>query len=544
MEGWGPSKQDYYGADEIETEADALMQEQEAIRLQKKQVAALTEADFGFDPATWQQASKQEYDGGIDVDGKGVVHETLPMVEITDSMSSEERHDILRSRYPEFEPLANTFVELQAIHEGLESAAAVANVVQLRTETKVNGTLETRSEPLKTPIEVIKYRTVMGYLAALSMYFAIFTSSKESSNNQMTPMDSAELRDHRIMETLLQWRRLWVKVKDLAIPDRTEADLECQKATNGNTSIDDVQDLDHGISNAVAQVEKPKRKRVHKSKIQRAAETAQAEADARRAERLRKTEEGLAELSALTDANKRASISKKTKILTAKAGNDDDSDIGEQTALTAEEAAEKARRKRSLRFYTSQIAQKANKRDTAGRDAGGDADIPYRERLKDRQARLNAEAENRGRKKATQDDPLDDQSDDEDRQVARDLRDAADGDYYDLIASQTASKKADRKALGEARTAAEKEGGTVRVVEATTADGKRAISYAIEKNKGLAPKRKKEVRNPRVKKRKKFEEKKKKLGSIRQVYKGGEGRGGYGGELTGIKTGLVRSVKL
>ena len=47
-----------------------------------------------------------------------------------------------------------------------------------------------------------------------------------------------------------------------------------------------------------------------------------------------------------------------------------------------------------------------------------------------------------------------------------------------------------------------------------------------------------------MKKRKKFEEKKKKLSSIRPVYKGGEERGGYGGERTGIKPGLVKSVKL
>ena len=76
------------------------------------------------------------------------------------------------------------------------------------------------------------------------------------------------------------------------------------------------------------------------------------------------------------------------------------------------------------------------------------------------------------------------------------------------------------------------------------ADGKRAISYLIEKNKGLTPFRKKDVRNPRVKKRKKYDEKKKKLASMKAVYKGGEGRGGYGGELTGIKKGLVKSVKL
>ena len=74
--------------------------------------------------------------------------------------------------------------------------------------------------------------------------------------------------------------------------------------------------------------------------------------------------------------------------------------------------------------------------------------------------------------------------------------------------------------------------------------GKRKITYAIEKNKGLTPHRKKDVRNPRVKKRKKFDEKKKKLGSIKPVYKGGEARGGYGGELTGIKSNLVRSTKL
>ena len=520
------------------------MQEQEAIRLHKKQVAALTEADFGIDPAAWQQASKQEEEDGSDVDGKGVFHETLPIVEITNSMSSEERHDILRSRYPEFEPLAATFVELQAIHDDLEMAATAANVAQLRMDAKANGTSEDPSEPLKTPIAVVKYRTLIGYLAALSMYFAIFTSSKESSSSKNTPMGPAELRDHSIMETLLQWRGLWKKVKDVAIPDLVETDLTSPGVTNGNTLISDVQELDHNMSDDIPQEEKPKRKRIRKSKTQRAAEMAQAEADARHAERLRKTEEDLANLSALARASKLPSTSKKIKTSVATNGDDSDSELGEQTTLTAHEAAEKAKRKKTLRFYTSQIAQKANKRDAAGREAGGDMDIPYRERLKDRQARLNAEAENRGRKKPVQSEPLGDQSDEEDRQLAQDLRNDTEGNYYDLIASQTSQKKADRRALRDARIAAEKEGGTVRVVEQTTADGKRAISYAIEKNKGLAPKRKKDIRNPRVKKRKKYEEKKKKLGSIRQVYKGGEGRGGYGGELTGIKTGLIRSVKL
>ncbi|KAF3353414.1 hypothetical protein VdG1_08081 [Verticillium dahliae VDG1] len=75
-------------------------------------------------------------------------------------------------------------------------------------------------------------------------------------------------------------------------------------------------------------------------------------------------------------------------------------------------------------------------------------------------------------------------------------------------------------------------------------DGKRSINYTIEKNKGLAPKRKKENRNPRVKKKLQYEAKQKKLRSMMSTYKGGEPQGGYGGEKTGITTGLVRARKL
>jgi U3 small nucleolar RNA-associated protein 3 len=73
------------------------------------------------------------------------------------------------------------------------------------------------------------------------------------------------------------------------------------------------------------------------------------------------------------------------------------------------------------------------------------------------------------------------------------------------------------------------------------------ISYQIEKNKGLTPHRKKSVRNPRVKKKEKYKEKQKKLKSMMPVFdskKKQAGGANYGGELTGIKKGLVRSRKL
>lgn len=47
-----------------------------------------------------------------------------------------------------------------------------------------------------------------------------------------------------------------------------------------------------------------------------------------------------------------------------------------------------------------------------------------------------------------------------------------------------------------------------------------------------------------MKKRMKYAEKQKKLKSMKATYSGGEGRGGYKGEQTGIKPGLIKSVKL
>lgn len=63
----------------------------------------------------------------------------------------------------------------------------------------------------------------------------------------------------------------------------------------------------------------------------------------------------------------------------------------------------------------------------------------------------------------------------------------------------------------------------------------------------LTPHRKKSVRNPRVKKKEKYKEKQKKLKSMKPVFDraaAAKGSANYGGELTGIKKGLVRSRKL
>ncbi len=103
---WGSSRKDYYDADQIETTVDAEEEEKEALRLQKKKLAKMSEADF-FNEDEWLAGEAE------DVDQDEVVTEVLGGVEITPDMSTEERNRLLQARYPELPFLADELLQLQ-----------------------------------------------------------------------------------------------------------------------------------------------------------------------------------------------------------------------------------------------------------------------------------------------------------------------------------------------------------------------------------------------------------------------------------------------
>ncbi|KAL2156494.1 hypothetical protein VTH82DRAFT_1239 [Thermothelomyces myriococcoides] len=501
---WGSSKKEYYNADTIETEADALEEEAEARRLQAKKLAKMQEADFAFDESEWlapKEQAKEEDE---------VVTEVLNEVEVTDDMGPEERYKLLQARYPEFDYLVDEFRELQPLLSSLRK--------------------EAEGKPAKS-LPVIKSWLAGCYVAALASYFAILTSPSRDSDGSAATMKPSELREHDVMETLVQCREAWLKVKNL------KAARPVAPQSNGMLSPPEEEDDLEMVDGASA------RKR-RGEKLSKAEIKAKKKKAAEAAKKAQAVEQSLAELSTLLKSTKKAGKAAGTSAAaSAEAANDDNrSDFGEEEALDARTAAEKAKRKKSLKFYTSQIVQKANKRAGAGRDAGGDMDIPYRERLKDRQARLNAEAERRGKRGSKFGADLGEGDSEGEDAVAQQVRGEED-EYYDMVAHEAKKKREDKAARFEALAKARR---GERVVEEETVgeDGKRQITYQIQKNKGLTPHRKKENRNPRVKKRKKYEQKQKRLRSVKAVYKGGEGPGGYQGELSGIKTSLVKSVKL
>lgn len=85
------------------------------------------------------------------------------------------------------------------------------------------------------------------------------------------------------------------------------------------------------------------------------------------------------------------------------------------------------------------------------------------------------------------------------------MNDESEKDYFNLTQKRRQERKGARQQAHKEAVKAARDGKLAELVGTVGEDGKRAINYQILKNKGLTPKRKKDDRNSRVKKRKKYE---------------------------------------
>lgn len=109
------------------------------------------------------------------------------------------------------------------------------------------------------------------------------------------------------------------------------------------------------------------------------------------------------------------------------------------------------------------------------------------------------------------------------------------GDFYSQVSKQSKARKEQRKDFYSVAPKFPRVEGVI--------DGERALSNVILKNRGLVAHKAKINRNPRVKKREQYRKAIiRRKGAVRDV-RTDEGHK-YGGEATGIKSGLSRSRKL
>lgn len=489
--GWG-SKNNYYGGDDASDNEDATQMTQEALKQQKRHLQDLQVDDYVDEDLlqSWQKTA-DAYDGLAE--SKALISTVSITSGIHDLDATDQKH-LLANLFPEFVPL---LLEMKSLRSVLRELIASP----------------------ENDIISVKVDALRAYLASVASYFALFTEKLRSGDTFAT------MKDEPVMECILGAREVWRQANELpaevsSIEEATGSSEEMKVTADGRMVIlGDNLEIETDDSNAQVQV----------------SEVEADDSDEQEDVLEQDSDDFVDALDNIEiDLSKSRTI-RKPKVLSA-------GDFSESAAPDAVDAEDKQRRRRTLRFYTSKIDQAASKR--ASTAVLGDTDLPYRERLFERQQRLTEEARRRGAGSLSAETALDNNDfDDQDIEAAQQVALAGDADYY---AEHAGVKKDARAARAEAHaiaTKAAKEGKLAEVLETLGPDGKRALNFQILKNKGLTPHRKKEFRNSRVKKRMQYDKAQKKLKSVRQVYSG-ENRGPYDGEKTGIKKGMSRSVKL
>ncbi|KAG2057760.1 hypothetical protein BDR06DRAFT_951389 [Suillus hirtellus] len=526
-ESWGRSKSAYYSSnaaqiDSGDEEANEL-EEQEARKLQLKARDAIDEGDFGLGEGL-EPASDAEVEDSSE-------EQSRPLIDA----SSNDKTTILQH-------LERENPEALALARDWDDTAH--NLIEI--QAKIAATSEKETDGIELGLLHVYYQALLTYATTLAFYLHLRSSDKYAGRPLL-------LRQHPVLNRLLTLKQSLIMLENLGVgSDSQEEDDEENEDAYDEPGSDLWSILmakgleSNELTDLLMDAEKTPGKASKKKTI-----------EANPPKKKRKTSDGKngQPIFDLVEPDFEAASTSAKKKRSAPADTGSTDAFGESTFLQHADATDKQARKKSLRFHVSRIESATARRQNARVNAvGGDDDIPYRERRKEKEQRMKKErqrkagtlgmggddldgvdpeitdASNRGKKRRRDVDVEDD--DDSDTAAAH--------GYYELVKRQAADEKSKKKMDYEEVRAAE------RLVsdQHDETSGPRSVTRAIMKNKGLTPHRSKSVRNPRVKKRQKYEQAKKRVSSQRAVYKGGIGDASkYTGEQSGISK-VIKSVRL
>ncbi|KAL6308424.1 Sas10 C-terminal domain-containing protein [Sparassis latifolia] len=526
-EGWGNKKSAYYSSNAAQLESDDEeaneLEEQEAKRLQAKARDGMAEGDFGLEDAIEGAVESDD----LIVEAPAVVAQPLP----------KDKQSLLRH-------LEKTSPETLALARDWDDIAHSL----VKTQQKL-ASLETEEpDPLSLGMIHMYYQALLTYSTVLAFYLHLAASEKYAQHPEL-------LRAHPVLPRLLTLKQSVTTLEDLNFglsdgedeDDEDEDDLDVEQLW----SVDQLKGLDEDeldqlikeATQAVPDVNDSKAESKGEAKKIKAKRPKSDSTEQPPPKKKRKTESESKVIVPVFDlVEPDFTIKSSTSRRSYESAVTDV--YGEATALQSADAADKRARQKSLRFHTSRIESTSARRQSARNNAlGGDDDIPYRERRKQKEERLVREA---AKTRGAGGDDLDDAEPEPQSTLKKraregedeDKEDTGDDGYYELVQRKSKADKEKKKAEYDAAKLA------ARPNVDDGADGPRALTRAILKNKGLTPHRGKSVRNPRVKKRQKYEKAKKKLASQKAIYKGGlRETGKYEGEKSGISR-VIKSVRL
>ncbi|KAH9060485.1 Sas10 C-terminal domain-containing protein [Lactarius vividus] len=513
-ESWGHKKSAYYSSNaaELDSEDEEAneLEEQEARRLQVKARDAMADDDFGL--ADIAREDGEEVEDPLLEPASVVTTRPIPL-----DKNAALRH--IEKTNPETLALAYDWDDI------------AAKVVRAQEKIKELSSTEPNSQVLG--MAHLHNQALLTYATTLAFYLYLRASEHYSQHPDL-------LRSHPIFSRLLQLKQVLASLEELdfhlsgsdsGIGDSEDEELEdasilfkqysngsqlaffdlaeLLKETEEAAASANAMDKPRAVSPPLPTKEPPKKKRKTSTPKKRAP---------------------------VFDLEEPTYVPPKPRAPARTSFSAGEDVFGDAVVLGAADAADKKARGHTLRFHTSKIESASARRKGARTALGGDDDVPYRERRKEKEARAQREARAGGRGQGG-----DDLDNAQPESLARVVHEAdingsdeesaeedADG-YYSLVQKRKREQKESKK------TAVELDGDS--------AEGPRSLTRAILKNRGLTPRRSKSVRNPRVKKRQKFAKAKKVLASQKPVFKPGAGDSTrYGGERSGIST-AVKSVR-
>ncbi|KAI0250963.1 Sas10 C-terminal domain-containing protein [Lactifluus subvellereus] len=527
-ESWGHKKSAYYSSNaaELDSEDEEAneLEEQEAKRIQAKARDAMLDDDFGL--ADIDQGDAENTEDPLLEPALVVAAQPMPL-----DKKATLRH--IEKTNPETLALAYDW-------EGI-----AVKVVQ--TQEKINELSSAEPDSQALGMAHLHNQALLTYATTLAFYFYLRASEYYSQRPEL-------LRSHPIFSRLLQLKQALTTLEELdfhlsesdsEIGDSEEdVSLEEEEGTEVTSTLlkryrkgsrlvfDDLAALLREAEEAAASV-----KSTSTSKP-----TVLPPPIKEPPKKKRKTSTTAKVAPAFDLEEPTYTPPKRTSTHTLISGEDDA--FGDATVLGTADAADKKARRHTLRFHTSKIESASARRLGARHALGGDDDVPYRERRKEKAARAQREAQ--AGKRGQGGDDLDDVEPELPARAPRGTDAGEDEDfaeenangYYSLVQKQKREQKESKKTAYEAAKAASR-----MEADNDSAEGPRSLTRAILKNRGLTPRRSKSVRNPRVKKRQKFDKAKKVLASQKPVFKPGAGDSTwYGGERSGIST-VVKSVQ-